>query len=77
MKAIEALEAMKQGLKVCLYYPDCEMYQLTGKDRIEIFLVDLDSGNDKPTDVCSPNLFLKSFEEKEFVLYEPNQVGAH
>ncbi len=77
MKAIEALEAMRHGLKVCLYFPDCEMYQLTGPDRIEIFLVDFNGENGQPTDICSTNMFLKSFEEKEFVLYEPSQLRAH
>lgn len=71
MRAIEALEAMKQGLKVALYYPDCEMYQLVGTDRIEIYLVDLGADVAVPTDVCSPDMFVNSFCGKEFVLYQP------
>lgn len=78
MKAIEALEAMKQGEKVCLYFPDCEMYSLTGTDRIEIYLVDLGDGANKPCDICSPNQFLSSFANKEFELFDPDkQIPAH
>lgn len=71
MRAIEALEAMKQGLKVCLHWPDCEMYQLVEKNRIEVTLVGF---GDKPSDVCSPNMFLKSFDRTEFVLYEDESL---
>jgi len=77
MKAIEALEAMKQGLRVCLYYPDCEMYQLRGTDCIEMFLVDFNNPNGSPTDVCHTNMFLKSFEDREFLLYEPSEIRSH
>lgn len=77
MKAIEALEAMKQGLKVCLYYPDCELYQLVGTDRIEIFLVDLGSADGKPVDICSPHTFLSCFEDREFMLHDACKERAH
>jgi hypothetical protein len=72
MNANEALVCMKSGLEVEQLFRDpigCrEMLMLTDRDQIELFLPDFPGKG--ATDIMSPEMFLKSYAEAEFVLFE-------
>lgn len=75
MTSIEALECMRSGLPVEQLFRDPlavrEMLMFTDKGIIELFLPDFKEG---VTDVMTPALFLKSYEDAQFVLYDQYKV---
>lgn len=72
MNAIEALKVMKTGCEVEQLFRDPlavreKLRYFHSDNTICLFLVDFGKG---ATDIMSPDLFLKSFKDAEFVLFE-------
>ena len=70
MVAVEALEAIKEGVAVALYWPDCEMFKSIGNDAIGLFLPGY---SEFSADTMTYDTFLKNYANSEFVIYEFNK----
>lgn len=70
MKACEALEVLKAGLRVVAFQPGSsmarEMFQLSTPDVVEIFEPTI---SEQPAAVMSPKEFLQSYSDATFVEY--------
>jgi hypothetical protein len=70
MKSIEALECMRDGTQVALYWPDCEMFEWAGTNTISLSLPDY-HGYQASTITTAD--FLKYYTSSEFVIYEKHK----
>lgn len=71
MNAIEALQVLKSGIEVEQLFRDPtsvrEALKMDDRDQIVLFMPDFNKGC---TDIMSDQMFLKSFEDAEFVVFE-------